>query len=112
MVTAISRLGLGESGDWERRRSENIGSVLVELVKPDARAVRNRTFIEEWRARIPDAPGLENLSIKEPTAGPPGQDIEVQITGPSLVAVKSAALALKKVLIDIPGVSGVEDDMP
>jgi len=112
VVTAISRLGLGESGDWERRRSENIGSVLVELVKPDVRAVRNRTFIEEWRARIPDAPGLENLSIKEPTAGPPGQDIEVQITGPSLVAVKSAALALKNVLIDIPGVSGVEDDMP
>ncbi len=112
VVTAISRLGLGESGDWERHRSENIGSVLVELVKPDARAVRNRTFIEEWRARIPDAPGLENLSIKEPTAGPPGQDIEVQITGPSLVAVKSAALALKNVLIDIPGVSGVEDDMP
>ena len=112
VITAISRLGLGESGDWERRRSENIGSVLVELVKPDARAVRNRTFIEEWRARIPDAPGLENLSIKEPTAGPPGQDIEVQITGPSLVAVKSAALALKNVLIDIPGVSGVEDDMP
>ncbi len=112
VVTAISRLGLGETGDWVRRRSENIGSVLVELVKPDARAVRNRTFIEEWRARIPDAPGLENLSIKEPTAGPPGQDIEVQITGPSLVAVKSAALALKNVLIDIPGVSGVEDDMP
>ncbi len=112
VVTAISRLGLGETGDWERRRSENIGSVLVELVKPDVRAVRNRTFIEEWRARIPDAPGLENLSIKEPTAGPPGQDIEVQITGPSLVAVKSAALALKNVLIDIPGVSGVEDDMP
>ena len=112
VVTAISRLGLGESGDWERRRSENIGSVLVELVKPDARAVRNRTFIEEWRARIPDAPGLENLSIKEPTAGPPGQDIEVQIMGSSLVAVKSAALTLKNVLIDIPGVSGVEDDMP
>ena len=112
VVTAISRLGLGESGDWERRRSENIGSVLVELVKPDARTVRNRTFIDEWRARIPDAPGLENLSIKEPTAGPPGQDIEVQITGSSLVAVKSAALTLKNVLIDIPGVSGVEDDMP
>ena len=112
MVTAISRLGLGESGDWERRRSDNIGSVLVELVKPDARAVRNRTFIEEWRTRIPDAPGLENLSIKEPTAGPPGQDIEVQITGSSLLAVKSAAVTLKNVLIDIPGVSGVEDDMP
>ena len=32
--------------------------------------------------------------------------------GSSLVAVKSAALTLKNVLIDIPGVSGVEDDMP
>jgi multidrug efflux pump subunit AcrB len=50
--TAISRKGLGESGDWERRSSDNIGSVLVELIKPDARTVRNREFISEWRSRI------------------------------------------------------------
>jgi len=112
VLTAISRLGLGESGDWERRSSENIGSVLVELVKPDARTVRNREFIDEWLTRIPTTAGLENLSIKEPTAGPPGQDLEIQITGRSLTTVKSAALELKNVLIDIAGVSGVEDDMP
>jgi len=112
VLTAISRLGLGESGDWERRSSENIGSVLVELVKPDARTVRNREFIDEWLTRIPTTAGLENLSIKEPTAGPPGQDLEIQITGRSLATVKSAALELKNVLIDIAGVSGVEDDMP
>jgi len=112
ILTAISRLGLGESGDWERRSSENIGSVLVELVKPDARTVRNREFIDAWLDRIPNTAGLENLSIKEPTAGPPGQDLEIQITGQSLASVKAAAVNLKNVLIDIAGVSGVEDDMP
>jgi len=112
VLTAISRLGLGESGDWERRSSENIGSVLVELVKPDVRTVRNREFIDAWLERIPTTAGLENLSIKEPTAGPPGQDLEIQITGQGLATVKAAAVALKNVLIDIAGVSGVEDDMP
>ena len=110
--TAIARKGLGESGDWERRRSDNIGSVLVELVKPDERSVRNRQFINEWHARIPKAAGLENLSIKEPTAGPPGQDLEVRIIGADLERVKSAAIDLKNILNEIPGVSGVEDNMP
>jgi len=110
--TAIARKGLGESGDWERRRSDNIGSVLVELVKPDERSVRNRQFISEWHARIPKAAGLENLSIKEPTAGPPGQDLEVRIIGANLERVKSAAIDLKNILNEIPGVSGVEDNMP
>ena len=110
--TAISRKGLGESGDWERRSSDNIGSVLVELIKPDARTVRNREFISEWRSRIPKIAGLENLSIKEPTAGPPGQDIEVRIIGDDLAGVKEAATDLKAILNEIPGVSGVEDNMP
>ena len=110
--TAISRKGLGESGDWERRSSDNIGSVLVELIKPDARTVRNREFINEWRSRIPKIAGLENLSIKEPTAGPPGQDIEVRIIGDDLAGVKEAATDLKAILNEIPGVSGVEDNMP
>ena len=109
---AISRKGLGESGDWERRRSDNIGSVLVELTKPDERTVRNREFIKEWRSRIPSVPGLENLSIKEPTAGPPGQDLEIRIAGNTLDSVKAAAIDLKNILTEISGVSGVEDNMP
>ena len=112
LKTAISRKGLGESGDWETRSNDNIGSVLVELIKPDERTARNRDFINEWRNRIPKTAGLENLSIKEPTAGPPGQDIEVRITGNNLSGVKSAAIELKAILNEIPGVSGVEDNMP
>ena len=112
VATAISRKGLGESGDYERRRSDNIGSVLVELTKPDERTVRNRDFISEWHSRIAPVPGLENLSIKEPTAGPPGQDLEVRVIGDNLDSVKSAAIDLKDILTEISGVSGVEDNMP
>ncbi|MEE1568234.1 MAG: efflux RND transporter permease subunit, partial [Arenicellales bacterium] len=74
--------------------------------------VRNREFIKEWRSRIPSVPGLENLSIKEPTAGPPGQDLEIRIAGNTLDSVKAAAIDLKNILTEISGVSGVEDNMP
>jgi multidrug efflux pump subunit AcrB len=57
-------------------------------------------------------PGLENLSIKEPTAGPPGQDLEIRIAGNTLDSVKAAAIDLKNILTEISGVSGVEDNMP
>ena len=45
-------------------------------------------------------------------AGPPGRDVEVSLTGHDPGALKAAALELASVLVTVPGVSGVEDDMP
>ena len=112
LVTAVVRHGMAESGDFERRKSDYVGSVLVELLEPDERDVRNREFINAWRSRIPVLPGLENLSINERAGGPPGRDIDVRIIGTNLASVKSAAVDLKNVLGEISGVSGIEDNMP
>ncbi len=112
LVTAVVRQGMAESGDWERRTSEYVGSVIAEISEPDERDVRNRAFIKEWRARIPVWPGLENLSINERVGGPPGRDIDVRIIGTDLRSVKAASVELKNVLSEIKGVSGVEDNMP
>jgi multidrug efflux pump subunit AcrB len=88
------------------------GSVNVQLAEPDERKTRNEQFIRQWQANIHEVPGLENLTIAAPKVGPPGSDIDIQLTGATPQKLKEASLALQQVLRDIPGVSGVNDDLP
>ncbi len=88
------------------------GSIKVQLEEPDQRKTRNEAFIKRWYENIPEAAGLENLTISSPKVGPPGSDIDIQMTGASPAKLKQASLELQQVLRDIPGVSGVNDDLP
>ncbi|MEA3290763.1 MAG: efflux RND transporter permease subunit, partial [Pseudomonadota bacterium] len=94
------------------RRGDHFGAIRVELLEPDARSVRNREIVKAWRARLRKIPGIENLYIVEPRAGPPGRDLDLLIVGEDIGRAKQAAEALKAVMVEIPGVSGVEDDAP
>lgn len=87
-------------------------AINVELIGADKRNVRNPDFIQAWRERIPDRPGVENLNIVEPQVGPPGRDVEIQITGSDTVSVKSASLELQEYLATVDGVFAVSDDLP
>ena len=111
---AVVRLGQqeGSGQHQEGPRGDQIGSLRVQLVQPDARRTRNSEFIAAWRERIVPAPGLETLSLTEVRAGPPGRDIEVSLSGNEPGALKAAALELASVLASVPGTSGIEDDMP
>lgn len=88
------------------------GQVNVELIDPDRRHTRNLAFIREWQSRVTPHPGLENFNIVAQTGGPPGRDIQVQFTGASPERLKQASLELQQALDDIPGVSGISDDLP
>ena len=110
---AVARLGQQERAGMEQgSRGDQFASLRVQLVEPDGRETRNNEFIAAWRERIEPAPGLESLSLTEVRGGPPGRDIEVSLTGNDASALKSAALELTSVLATVPGVSGIEDDMP
>ena len=110
---AVARLGQQErAGRQQGSRGDQFASLRVQLVEPDGRETRNNAFIAEWRKRIVPAPGLENLSLTEVRGGPPGRDVEVSLTGTDPGALKAAALELASVLVTVPGVSGIEDDMP
>lgn len=87
-------------------------AISVELVGADKRDVRNPDFIQAWRERLPNEPGVENLNIVEPQVGPPGRDVEIQITGADIDTVKSASLELQQFLRGIEGVFAVSDDLP
>ena len=110
---AVARLGQQErAGSQQGSRGDQFASLRVQIVEPDGRETRNTEFIAEWRERIVLAPGLESLSLTEVRAGPPGRDVEVSLTGNDAGALKAAALELASVLVTVPGVSGIEDDMP
>jgi len=109
---AVLRHGSATAGDGTTRRGDQFGWVMVELITPDSRTVRNKQFIKAWQAKVHRQAGLESLIIVEPRGGPPGRDIDIRLNGNDAEKVKAAALELKNVLETFPGVSGIEDDMP
>ena len=110
---AVARLGQQERASRQQgSRGDQFASLRVQLVEPDGRETRNTEFIAAWRERIEPAPGLESLSLTEVRAGPPGRDVEVSLAGNDPATLKAAALELASVLVTVPGVSGIEDDMP
>lgn len=111
--TAVSRLGgaIG-TGGAATARGDQLASIMVELVPPEQRTVRNETFLRAWRENAGTAPGLENLTLQARQSGPPGRDLTVRLTGDDPERLKTAALELAESLRGIPGVSAVEDDMP
>lgn len=109
---AVSRQGATLGAGGRSRTGEELGSMFIELVPSDQRSVRNPQFINEWRNRLSLPAGLDNLSISERQAGPPGRDVNVRLTGDDAEALKAAAEALSQALSTLPGVLDVEDDMP
>ena len=105
---------IGGADGMGGQRGDHFGTVIVELVEPDARDVGNPEFIREWRSHIRLPAGIELFTVVERRPGPPGRDIDIRLTGPGIETdrLKAAALELAGTLSTIRGVSGIDDDMP
>lgn len=111
--TAVARLGgTISSGSGSSARGDQLAGIMVELVPPDTREVRNERFLAVWREKLPTVAGLELLTFSARQSGPPGRDLNIRLTGDDADALKAAALELAETLKSIPGVSEPEDDMP
>ncbi len=109
--TSIIRHGSTHAEDGERPKSgRNHGAVFVELIRSDLREVRTTEFLRLWRGKIKRVPGLETVLVLSPRAGPPGRDVEIELSGDTNVAAKNAAISLTEYLQDLPGVYGVSDN--
>ncbi len=89
-----------------------LGHIIVELVPGDERSLSNKELTRAWRSRVNLPPGLEAFLILGGDAGPPGADIEVELTGGNVETLKAAALDLSDELREYDGVSGIRDDTP
>ncbi|MFP4061701.1 MAG: efflux RND transporter permease subunit [Halochromatium sp.] len=112
LINVVLAFHGSKSGAGSGSAADQLGSLQIELVEPDLRAVRNNELIRAWRARIDRPAGLESLNITARRVGPPGRDLTIRLTGASAEQLKRAALALSETLTGIDGVLEVEDDMP
>lgn len=112
ILHAVTTRGATQGAEGASRNGDELGSMLVELVPSDQRSVRNPAFIEAWRDRLSLPAGIDNLTISERQAGPPGRDVNVRLTGDDAERLKRAADELAEALATLPGVLDVEDDMP
>ena len=69
-------------------------------------------FIRSWTAALRRPPGLERLEIAGSRAGPPGKDLEIQLSGADILTIKEASLDLQEILRGIGGVERIVDDTP
>lgn len=110
--TQVLRLGSSSLAGGQGQSGDNFGSIVVELIDADLRKTRNTALLKAWREEIQLPPGIENFSIVAQRGGPPGSDIQIQLVGENARDLKAAALILQNSLNSLPGVSGIEDDLP
>ena len=92
---------------------DHLGVYTIELAPGDIRAVRNEAFIEAWKSQARRAAGVEKLIFfSRQVAGPPGNDVELSLTGANLEDMKAAASYVAGWLSGVPGVDSVDDDLP
>ena len=100
---------LGKAG---RSSGDNVASMRVQLTTSEERTVRTPKIVQAWRSAIPKMAGVRRVALFAARGGPPGRDVDVQLQGTDINELKQAATALIPLVRNIPGVSGVSDDLP
>ena len=96
----------------EQTTNFRTGSLIIDLIPPEERAITNKMFIAQLQKRIKLYPGVESMTVSAPRQGPPGTDIDISLLGNNPNTLKVAAEELKRKLSTYTGVSNVTDNMP
>ncbi len=111
ITVALVGRQLGAEGPGGLDRGDTYGSVFLELRPSETRDIRTPAFVDLWRSKVPDVPGLESLSITPARGGPPGREIDVRLFGGDTAVLKQAAEEALALLKAFPGVSELEDNL-
>ena len=114
IVISVAQLGkpAGRSDSFFLGSGDHIAGMRVELVPSDSRSIRTADLLAIWRDEIRLMAGTESFTLIEEQSGPPGREIDLRISSPSLVDLKAAALEARALLERFPGISDVNDDLP
>jgi len=109
----VLKPGVSASGGGTgARRGDQYGSLFIEIISPDQRDFKIADFVEAWKANTQMPPGLELFTIAQRHGGPPGQDLDIRLSGNTPLVLKKASEELQHKLFTYPGVSAIEDDLP
>jgi len=108
LVTAVFTT-IGSAG---RNQGDNLAEVRVQLSSSEVRTVRTPVLVSAWRDNLPKLVGLKRASVSAARGGPPGRDIDLELTGSDAAVLKQAAGEVVSLVEALPGVNGVSDDLP
>lgn len=108
-LVRTSFVTLGSSG---RAAGDNLARISIQLTPSEERSVRTPEITRAWRDQVPDIAGVRRFSVFEARGGPPGRDVDILLQGGSAAALKAAAQEVIAALASVPGVSGLDDDLP
>ena len=84
-------------------------TVFAELKKGEDRNIDGYEIVNQWRESVPELAGVRAINFQGGIGGGGGFDIEFQLVGDDLNALKAAADELKAVLGEYDGVFDIED---
>ena len=111
MSTIGGRTSFSNGAGPSSKGSDLLGSMVVELKTADKRKIRTNQFIKEWKNNIEYVEGLDKLTIRSPSGGPPGRDLDVRFQGEKLETLKIASNELIQIARTIPGVTSLNDNL-
>ena len=86
----------------------HLGEVFVELVPAEERGASSAALAQRWRELTAPIPDAVEMSISS-SIFRPGEDVNVQLTGPDIDELRAAARELKARLAEYPGVHEIAD---
>jgi multidrug efflux pump subunit AcrB len=106
MVTDVFSVVGGANGRTHR------GEVWIAIPRPEDRNIHSRNVVSRWRETVGPIDGSTTLAFAAMGGmGPPGEDIEVFLSGRDLDALQAAADELKAKLGEYPGVFDIRSDV-
>ncbi|MEM0912848.1 MAG: efflux RND transporter permease subunit, partial [Pseudomonadota bacterium] len=94
-------------------RNATTGRVRVETIPPELRTIEVRTqdIVNEWRKRVGQVPGAEQLNYRAEIGGWGGAPIDIELKGENASALSTLAEKLKLQLAEYQGVFDIEDSL-
>ncbi|WP_428240575.1 efflux RND transporter permease subunit [Gynuella sp.] len=90
---------------------DNMATVSVDLLDSDKRKTSTNDFMVYWRKHAPVIADASAFNIKEPSFGPAGQAISVELAGNNLDDLTLVAQKIKHTLAGYQGTINIQDDM-
>ena len=89
----------------------HLASVLVLMVRSDEREITAAQFVEKWRERVGELPGIESLTFNCDIGPSGGAAIDIQLSHMDRRVLEAAATELGERVGSFAGVKDIDDDV-
>ena len=89
----------------------HLATVSLDMLDTELRHTSLLDYTWAWRKNTGAVPGIISLQFKEPSFGPSGRAIEIQLSGDDISELSKASYEIQNWLIGYPGVSNILDDL-